>query len=48
MQQVISEPEASGRMAEAGRLRVASRFGYERLLAEHRSLYEELLGGAEP
>jgi hypothetical protein len=35
-------------MAEAGRLRVASRFGYERLLAEHRSLYEELLGGAEP
>jgi hypothetical protein len=30
-------------MAEAGRLRVAARFGYERLLAEHRSLYEELL-----
>jgi len=44
MQQVISEPEASGRMAEAGRLRVAARFGYERLLAEHRSLYEDLLG----
>ena len=44
MRQVISEPETAARMAEAGRLRVAARFGYERLLAEHRSLYEELLG----
>jgi glycosyltransferase involved in cell wall biosynthesis len=42
--QVIAQPEASGRLAEAGRLRVAACFGYERLLAEHRSLYEELLG----
>jgi len=44
LQQSINEPEASGRMAEAGRIRVAARFGHERLLAEHRSLYEELLG----
>jgi glycosyltransferase involved in cell wall biosynthesis len=44
LQKVVSEPETSGRMAEAGRLRVAARFGYERLLAEHRALYEELLG----
>jgi len=44
LRQVIAQPEASGRLAEAGRLRVAERFGYERLLAEHRSLYEELLG----
>jgi glycosyltransferase involved in cell wall biosynthesis len=42
--QAIAQPEASGRLAEAGRLRVAERFGYERLLAEHRSLYGELLG----
>ena len=46
MRQVISEPETAARLAEAGRLRVAARFGYERLLAEHRSLYEELLGGS--
>jgi glycosyltransferase involved in cell wall biosynthesis len=44
LRQVISEPEIAADMAEAGRLRVAARFGYERLLAEHRSLYEELLG----
>ena len=44
LQQAIAEPEASGRLAEAGRLRVAKLFGYERLLGEHRSLYEELLG----
>jgi glycosyltransferase involved in cell wall biosynthesis len=43
LQQVIAEPEASRRMAEAGRLRVAARFGYQRLLADHQSLYEELL-----
>ena len=42
--EVIAEPEASRRMAEVGRLRVAERFSYERLLAEHQSLYEELLG----
>jgi glycosyltransferase involved in cell wall biosynthesis len=44
LQQVIADPETSGRMAEAGRLRVTARFGYERLLADHRALYEELLG----
>ena len=44
LQQVIAQPEASRRLAEAGRLRVTERFGYERLLADHRSLYEELLG----
>jgi glycosyltransferase involved in cell wall biosynthesis len=44
LHQVIAQPETSGRLAEAGRIRVAERFGYERLLAEHRSLYEELLG----
>jgi glycosyltransferase involved in cell wall biosynthesis len=44
LRRVIAQPEPSGRLAEAGRLRVAERFGYERLLAEHRSLYEELLG----
>jgi glycosyltransferase involved in cell wall biosynthesis len=44
LRQVIAQPEASGRLAGAGRLRVAERFGYERLLAEHRSLYQELLG----
>ncbi len=43
LQQVIAEPEISRRMAEVGRLRVAERFGYQRLIAEHRSLYEELL-----
>jgi glycosyltransferase involved in cell wall biosynthesis len=43
LQRVIVQPEASGRLAEAGRLRVAERFGYERLLGEHRSLYDELL-----
>jgi hypothetical protein len=31
-------------MAEEGRRRVAERFGYERMLADHRSLYQELLG----
>ena len=36
-------PRRRAALAEAGRLRVAERFGYERLLAEHKSLYEELL-----
>ncbi len=44
LHQVIAQPEASRRLAEAGRLRVAERFGYERLLADHQALYEELLG----
>jgi len=43
LQQVIAQPEASGRLAGTGRLRVAKLFGYERLLAEHRALYNELL-----
>jgi glycosyltransferase involved in cell wall biosynthesis len=44
LQRVTDQPEISARLAEAGRLRMAQRFGYERLLAEHRALYEGLLG----
>jgi glycosyltransferase involved in cell wall biosynthesis len=43
LRQVIAQPEASRHLAEVGRLRVAERFGSERLLADHQALYEELL-----
>jgi glycosyltransferase involved in cell wall biosynthesis len=43
LKRAIAERETATRLASAGRARVAERFGYERMLADHRSLYEELL-----
>lgn len=43
LQRAIAEPEVAMRLALEGRKRVAERFGYQRMLADHRSLYQELL-----
>ncbi|MGC8627422.1 MAG: glycosyltransferase [Acidimicrobiales bacterium] len=44
MARVLAQPAESRRMAVEGRRRVSQRFGRQRMLDEHRDLYNELLG----
>lgn len=45
LRRTLDDPSAARRLAEEGRRRVAARFGQQRMVADHRDLYRELLGG---
>jgi len=44
LERVLGDPQGSARMAQEGRRRVTVRFGSARMVADHLSLYRELLG----
>jgi glycosyltransferase involved in cell wall biosynthesis len=44
LRRALDHRELADRLAQEGRQRVAERFGRARMLADHRSLYQELLG----